>query len=60
MDLNRIKALCIEFNIIRNELRLTVSKENLPALRSALSAAQYGITVLCEDFKPGVFCVRAV
>ena len=60
MNLDHIKALCIEFNNVRNELRLTVSKENLLALRSALSAAQYGITMLCEDFKPGTFCVRAI
>lgn len=58
--MDQIKALCIECVNVRNELRIVVKAANVAALRAALDAQGYGITMLCRDWNPANVCIRAV
>ena len=58
--MDQIKALCIECNVVRNELRIVVSVSKVEALRDALDAMGYGIVMFCRDWNPANVCIRAV
>ena len=58
--MDQVKALCIECHVVRNELRIVVSVSKVEALRDALDAMGYGITMLCRDWNPANVCIRAI
>ena len=58
--MDQIKALCIECIDVRGELRIVAKAANVGALRAALDAQGYGITMLCRDWNLANVCIRAI